>query len=261
MLAVISPAKKLNFSPMATGAATGAGYSVPAFLDDTRTLAEVARGLSRRQIKALMELSDGLADLNHARFQAFSADAEPAGAKPAVLAFSGDTYTGLDAGGLDAADLAWAQDHLRILSGLYGVLRPLDLIQPYRLEMGRKLTNPRGEDLYAFWGETLAGALDAAVADHPAPVVVNLASQEYFKAANPKALAARVITPVFKEVASGQSKVIGLFAKRARGMMARFIITNRVEDPEVLKTFTAGGYAYQDALSSDDEWVFTRPKP
>lgn len=257
MLAVVSPAKKLDFAApdMTTN------HSTPAFRDDTATLAEVARKLARTQIKSLMELSDGLADLNHARFQSFSSRPDPDGAKQAVLAFSGDTYTGLDAASLDAADLAWAQDHLRILSGLYGVLRPLDLIQPYRLEMGRKLANPRGEDLYAFWGDKLAGALDAAVAGHPAPVVVNLASQEYFKAANAKAMKARIITPVFKEVAAGQSKVVGLFAKRARGMMARFIIVNRLEDPEALKTFTDGGYAYQKALSSADEWVFTRPKP
>lgn len=257
MLAVVSPAKKLDFSALDAVVA----HSTPEFLDDTAALAKVARKLTRAQIKSLMELSDGLADLNHARFQAFSARPEPDGAKQAVLAFSGDTYTGLDAASLSAGDLAWAQDHLRILSGLYGVLRPLDLILPYRLEMGRKLANPRGEDLYAFWGDKLAGALDAAVVGHRAPVVVNLASQEYFKAANAKEMKTRVITPVFKEVAAGQSKVIGLFAKRARGMMARFIIVNRLEDPEALKTFSDGGYAYQDALSSPGEWVFTRPKP
>lgn len=257
MLAVVSPAKKLDFAP----AAPSLDHTVPGFLDDTAELVEVAQGLSRSQLKALMQLSDKLADLNFDRFKAFSDDAEPAGAKQAVLAFSGDTYTGLDAGSLDAADLAWAQDHLRILSGLYGTLRPLDLIQPYRLEMGRKLTNGRGEDLYAFWDNTLAAALDDAVAKHPAQVVVNLASNEYFKAARPKAMASRVITPVFKEVSAGASKVIGLFAKRARGMMARYIIVNRIEDPQDLKSFTDGGYTYQADQSGENEWVFTRPKP
>lgn len=257
MLAVVSPAKKLDFSEPAVPLP----HSQPGFLDDTRELVDVAKGLSRSQLKSLMQLSDKLADLNFERFKAFDPAAEPVGAKQAVLAFSGDTYTGLDANSLNADDLAWAQDHLRILSGLYGVLKPLDLIQPYRLEMGRKLTNPRGEDLYAFWDEKLAHALDGAVDGHAAPVVVNLASNEYFKAAKPKAMQARVITPVFKEVAAGQAKVIGLFAKRARGMMARYIITNRIEDPQDLKAFTDGGYAYQAALSSDDEWVFTRPKP
>ena len=257
MLAVVSPAKKLDFTPP-DGAPD---HTVPGFLDDTAALVKVARKLSRTQVKSLMDLSDGLADLNHARFQAFSSDAEPEGAKQAVLAFSGDTYVGLDAGTLSRKDLAWAQDHLRILSGLYGVLRPLDLIQPYRLEMGRKLANPRGEDLYAFWGEKLANALDAAVASHKAKVIVNLASGEYFKAANRKAIHARVVTPVFKEVAAGQARVLGLFAKRARGMMARHIVVNRIENPEKLKAFTDGGYAYQAAQSSADEWVFTRPKP
>lgn len=257
MLAVISPAKKLDFTP----AAPDVPRTQPAFPDDTETLVETAQGLSKRQLQQLMKLSDKLAELNYARFQAFDTDPESTTAKQAALAFSGDTYTGLDAGSLDADDMAFAQDHLRILSGLYGVLKPLDAIQPYRLEMGRKLTNDRGEDLYAFWGTKLAGALDAAVADHDATVIVNLASNEYFKAANAKAMTARIITPVFKEVSADTSKVIGLFAKRARGMMARFIIQNRIENPEELKKFKDGGYRFQANQSSDDEWVFTRPKP
>lgn len=257
MLAVVSPAKKMDFD----AADPALPASRPDFPEDTDILAETARGLSRSELQQLMKLSDKLAELNHQRFKAFSSTPGEDETKQAVLAFSGDTYTGLDAGTLDADDLAWAQDHLRILSGLYGVLKPLDRIQPYRLEMGRKLTNPRGGDLYAFWGTKLANALDAALESHQAPVVVNLASNEYFKAANAKAMKARVITPVFKEEQDGVLKMIGLFAKRARGMMARYIIVNRLEDPEGLKDFTEGGYKFQPGLSSDDEWVFVRPKP
>jgi len=193
--------------------------------------------------------------------QAFGAPRRDETAKPAVLAFTGDTYIGFDAPTLSVEDLEWAQDHVRILSGLYGVLRPLDLIEPYRLEMGTKLDNPRGKDLYAFWKGRISTVLDAAVAGHAAPVIVNVASTEYFKAVDEKALKARVITPVFKEETGTASKVIGLMAKRARGMMARYIVTNRLDDPEALKDFREGGYTFRPEQSDANTWVFTRPKP
>jgi cytoplasmic iron level regulating protein YaaA (DUF328/UPF0246 family) len=256
MLALISPAKKLDFNHLDRPLR----HSTAVFDKDTRSLVRTARNLSRRKLQQLMNLSDGLSDLNHARYKAFADEATPDNAKQAALAFAGDTYIGLQAASLDDGDLAYAQDHLRILSGLYGLLRPLDLIQPYRLEMGRRLATRRGGDLYDFWGDKLAKAIDAQVADHEAPVVVNLASNEYFKAARPKKLKARVITPVFKEVKDGKAMTIGTFAKQARGAMARFMIKNRIETPEGLQAFKEGGYKYQAKLSSADDWVFTRKR-
>lgn len=256
MLAIVSPAKKLDFEDLAAPLP----YTQPDFLDRAKTLVGVAKKLSRADLSRLMKLSEQLTELNFQRFKAFKPPFTTANAKQAVLAFSGDTYVGLDAGSLSEDDLVYAQDHLRILSGLYGVLRPLDLIQPYRLEMGSKLRNPEGGDLYDFWGEELADAIDDIVADHKEPVVINLASNEYFKATSPKTLKSRVITPVFKEIKDREAKVLGLFAKRARGMMARYMITKRIEKAKQLKTFKDGGYAYQDHLSNDDTWVFTRQR-
>lgn len=258
MLAVISPAKSLDFDP----APPAVPDTLPQFTEHTTVLTERARALSPADLKRLMGLSDKLADLNHARFQAFQHEHKrDVNAKQAALAFAGDTYTGLNAPGLSPDDLLWAQDHLRILSGLYGVLRPLDLIQPYRLEMGTRLDNPRGKDLYAFWKGIVGPALDDAVASHRHPVIVNLASTEYFKAAEAKALRHTVITPVFKEVKDGRAKVISFLAKRARGMMARHIIVNRLEDPEDLKGFTEGGYTFRPEQSDAQTWVFARPQP
>ena len=256
MLAIVSPAKKLDFDELAAPLP----HTQPDFLDRAETLVGVAKKLSRADLSRLMKLSEQLTELNFQRFKAFKPPFTTANAKQAVLAFSGDTYVGLDAGSLSEDDLVYAQDHLRILSGLYGALRPLDLIQPYRLEMGSKLRNPEGGDLYDFWGEELADAIDNIVADHKEPVVINLASNEYFKATSPKTLKTRVITPVFKEVKDGEAKVLGLFAKRARGMMARYMISRRVENSEKLKKFKEGGYAYQDHLSDDNTWVFTRER-
>ena len=254
MLAIVSPAKKLDFSPLERQLA----HSVPEFTDDAVTLVESVRKLSRSELQNLMKLSDALTDLNFQRFKGYAPKPSPDQVKQAVMAFAGDTYTGLDATSLDGDDLTYAQDHLRILSGLYGLLRPLDMIQPYRLEMGRRLSNPRGGDLYEFWDGQLAEAIDGIVADHAAGVVVNLASNEYFKAAQEKSLKARVITPVFKEIKNGEARVLGLFAKRARGAMARYMIQNRIEDPEGLKSFDTGGYGFRDDLSDGDTWVFTR---
>lgn len=253
MLAVVSPAKKLDFSP----APADLPVSRPALMADTEELMAVARTLTRADIARLMKISPDLAELNYQRFQAFELPFSPDNAKPAALAFAGDTYVGLDAPSLTRDELIHAQDHLRILSGLYGLLRPLDLIQPYRLEMGTRLANGRGADLYAFWGGRLTEALNAAMAESGG-VLVNLASEEYFKAVQVKGLKGRLICPVFKEVKLGQARIVGLMAKRARGMMARFIIRNRPTDPEYLKSFRDGGYIFRPELSDETRWEFTR---
>lgn len=254
MLAIVSPAKKLDFEPLDRQLAR----TEPEFSHDALDLVKSAQKLSRGELQRLMKLSDNLTDLNYQRFKGYSPKPSPDQVKQAVLAFAGDTYTGLDAATLGDEDLNYAQDHLRILSGLYGLLRPLDMIQPYRLEMGSRLSNTRGADLYDFWDDQLAEHIDEIVAGHSASVVVNVASNEYFKATRAKTLKARVITPVFKEIKNGEARVLGLFAKRARGSMARYLIQNRVEDPEGLKSFDTGGYAYRDELSDEDNWVFTR---
>ena len=256
MLALVSPAKKLDFNDLAAPLP----HTQPDFLGRAENLITAARKLNRADLSRLMKLSDKLTELNFQRFKAFQPPFTTANAKQAVLAFSGDTYVGLDATSLGEDDLVYAQEHLRILSGLYGLLRPLDLIQPYRLEMGSRLRNAEGADLYDFWGDDLADAIDEAVSDHSEPVVINLASNEYFKAARPKHMQTRVITPVFKEVKDGEAKVLGLFAKRARGMMARYMIKNRVEKSDKLKKFKDGGYAFQKHLSDADTWVYTRER-
>ncbi len=253
MLALISPAKTLSYAPTPNAPKA----TKPAFLDEAAILVERARKLRRKELSKLMGISANLADLSHQRFEAFQLDEAPRGAKSSVFAFKGDTYQGLDAATLNKDDIAFAQDHLRILSGLYGLLRPLDEIQPYRLEMGTKLKTKRGKDLYDFWGTELTEAVNEADPD----VVVNLASKEYFSAIKPEALSARLITPVFKEVKDGKARILGLFAKRARGMMARYIIKNRVADPKALEQFTDGGYEFQRELSDETTLVFHRPQP
>ncbi|WP_019644642.1 peroxide stress protein YaaA [Novispirillum itersonii] len=257
MLAVLSPAKNLDF----TAADPALPHTLPDLAADTAELAGRTRSLTPADLRRLMDISDKLADLNHARFQVLGSAESRASAKQAALAFAGDTYIGLRAGEMSADDLGWAQNHLRILSGLYGALRPLDLMEPYRLEMGTKLDNPRGKDLYAFWKGRISAVLNAAVDGHAHPVIINLASSEYYKAADDGLLTRRVITPVFHEERDGKARVIGLMAKRARGMMARHIILNRLEDPEQLKDFSDGGYAFRPAESGDSVWVFARPQP
>jgi hypothetical protein len=254
MLAVVSPAKKLDFETDAPEMAV----SQPVFLDDTEELIEVARKKSRRDLMKLMGISENLADLNYQRFAHFSRPFDRTNAKPAVFAFRGDTYIGLDADTMKAKDIDWAEDHFRMLSGLYGLLKPRDLMQPYRLEMGTKLANARGKDLYAFWGDKIAREINRLTDGHKDRSLINLASNEYFKSVKTKTLEGPVITPVFKEVKAGVAKVIGFSAKRARGMMARFMIDNRLETPEGLKKFAVDGYGYQDDLSTETEWVFTR---
>ncbi len=212
-------------------------------------------------VKSLMAISDDLARLNRDRFAAFAADPAPEAVKPAALAFNGDTYQGLEAKTLSADDLHWAQDHLGILSGLYGLLRPLDAIQPYRLEMGSKLKTRRGVSLYEYWGDTIAKALNARAADVGTDLLVNCASQEYFGAVDRKALKLRVITPSFMEVKDDKPRIVSFFAKRARGAMARFIVENRLTAAEAIKDFTSGGYAYDADLSDGDTWAFVRDYP
>jgi cytoplasmic iron level regulating protein YaaA (DUF328/UPF0246 family) len=255
MYALLSPAKKLDLDPTGTDLTT----TLPALLEDSKTLAERLRSLSQGDLGKLMKLSDNLAALNHARYQNWAPPFTSENAKVAALTFAGDTYTGLDAPSLSAEDLDWSQAHIGILSGLYGLLRPLDLIQPYRLEMGTRLANQRGSNLYAFWGQSLSQTINARTAEHTDRSIINLASQEYFKAVKPKALTSAVITPSFKEVKKGQAKVVGFMAKKARGMMARHIVVNRIQDPADLKGFTAGGYSYQADSSTAQTWVFSRP--
>ena len=255
MLVVISPAKSLDMTPVQIPA------TAPAFQDDALRLAKTARGLSLGDLKSLMAISDDLSRLNRDRFAAFAADPAPEAVKPAALAFNGDTYQGLEAKTLSADDLHWAQDHLGILSGLYGLLRPLDAIQPYRLEMGSKLKTRRGVSLYEYWGDTIAKALNARAADVGTDLLVNCASQEYFGAVDRKALKLRVITPSFMEVKDDKPRIVSFFAKRARGAMARFIVENRLTAAEAIKDFTSGGYAYDADLSDGDTWAFVRDYP
>ena len=253
MLAILSPAKKLDFD----SEPGFADFTLPRLTDQTEELVQIAKTKSRSDLMALMGISDTLADINYQRFQAMGSEA--ASKRPAALAFKGDTYVGLQADDFDGQDMDFAQNHLRILSGLYGVLRPMDLIEAYRLEMGTRLTNPRGKDLYGFWGAEIATVLkqDLAVPGSE-PVIINLASNEYFKAANAKALETRIITPVFKQDKDGILKSPGMMVKRARGAMARFMIKNRLTTSEALKDFNADGYAYRHDLSSENEWVFVK---
>jgi len=254
MLIVTSPAKKLNFSEDVTRS----GWSIPEFLEDSEILIREAKKLTRADLGKLMKISDKLGSLNFDRYLSWDKNFTPDNAKQALLAFKGEVYTGLDAGSMSVADLQWAQDHLRILSGLYGLLRPLDLMQPYRLEMGTKLANSRGKDLYQFWGSQITNALNQQQADETLPVLVNLASNEYFKSVQSKQLAAEIITPVFKDWKGDKYKIISFYAKKARGLMVAYIVNNRLDDVEQIKKFDSQGYAYNPAMSSAREWVFTR---
>ena len=255
MLIVISPAKSLDMDPVDVLA------TVPEFQDDAIRLSKTARNLTLAQLKGLMSISDDLARLNRDRFKAFAADPTAAMVKPAVLAFNGDTYQGLEAKTLNADDLAWAQDHLGILSGLYGVLRPLDEIQPYRLEMGSRLKTRRGTSLYDYWGDTIAKALNERASQAGTDTLINCASQEYFGAADRKALKLRVIAPQFLEVKDDRPRIVSFFAKRARGAMARFVVENRLTDADDILDFGTGGYAYDADLSMPDKPVFLRNYP
>lgn len=257
MLMLLSPAKTLDYeSPVPELPLT-----TPDFLAETKALLAILRELSVQDVAQLMGLSDKLAALNVARYADWSPRFTDRNSRAAILAFKGDVYEGLKAWNFTPEDHAFAQQHLRILSGLYGLLRPLDRLQPYRLEMGTALGNPRGGNLYAFWGDRLAKAVNAALAAQGDDVLVNLASQEYSRAALTPALKARVITPEFREEKGGQYKMVSFYAKRARGLMAAHVIRERLAHPDDLKGFRAEGYAYNAALSKGDTLVFTRPYP
>lgn len=258
MLFLLSPAKSLDWSPAPAGLAP----TRPDLMKDAGVLMRRARRLSVHQLRELMDISDDLATLNRERFQVITPEPDDEADRPAALAFNGDVYRGLDARTLDDEALAWAQAHVGILSGLYGVLRPLDLIQPYRLEMGTRLTTRRGESLYAFWGDRVTKVVRRRAQESGDGVVVNLASNEYFRVIQKKHLGGRLVTPVFKEEApDGRVKVISFFAKWARGAMVRWAIERKVEAVDELLAFDAGGYRHRPDLSDGDTWVFTRPKP
>lgn len=252
MLVVISPAKKLDMSVDARAPTT-----VPDFATDAATLAGVARDLTHDELRALMSISPALAELNAKRFADFGK--QPI--KAAALAFAGDTYQGLEAPTLEEEEMAWAQNHLRILSGLYGVLRPMDAIEPYRLEMGSRLKTDKGRSLYEYWGTRLADALNAQADATGSKLLVNCASQEYFGAVDRGALAIPVITPVFKEIKDGRASIVSFFAKKARGAMTRHIVQNRLSDMADLQGFSAGGYRYAADASDGETFVFTRDYP
>lgn len=254
MLILLSPAKSLDY----TTPPQVAEFTLPAFLKQSETLIKQLRKLSPADIAGLMDLSDQLALLNFNRYADWHLPFTPENAKQAVLAFDGDVYDGLAARTMSADDLAFAQRQVRILSGLYGLLRPLDLMQPYRLEMGTRFANKAGKDLYAFWGETLLAAINAELAAMPRPVVVNLASEEYFKAAVGRKIAGTVIQPVFEDWKNGKYKIISFYAKRARGLMTRYAVLNRLREPEGLKDFDLDGYAHAPEVSDATTWVFRR---
>lgn len=254
MLIVISPAKTLDYeTPSKTKT-----FTLPDYLDDSAELIHRMREFSALDIAELMHVSSKIAELNFDRFEAWNKNFSERNAKQAVLAFKGDVYTGLDAESFSAKDFKFAQSHLRILSGLYGLLRPLDLMQPYRLEMGSKLSNERGKNLYEFWGNTLTDGLNAQLKRIKSAYLINLASNEYFKAVKPKQINGEVITPAFKEYKNGDYKMIGFYAKKARGLLSRYIILNQLSDIEDIKSFDVEGYKFNKSLSKGNNWVFTR---
>lgn len=255
MLVTVSPAKRLNWKPVEGTTTT------PEFADEAQKLVKTARNLTLGELQKLMTLSPDLAKLNRDRFKSYEAEPDTFATRPAVHAFAGDTYIGLEAASLEPDELNWAQDHLRILSGLYGVLRPMDAIQPYRLEMGSRLKTRRGKNLYEFWRDSISKNLNAQAAELNTDVLVNCASQEYFGAVDAKALKLRVITPVFMEEKAGTAKIVSFFAKKARGSMARYMIQRRLTNPESLKDFDLGGYSFREDMSDADRLVFLRAYP
>ncbi len=254
MLTVISPAKTLDYE---TPAVTEE-FSQPSQLTQSRKLIRRLRELGSDDIARLMNVSDNLAEVNHKRFKQWKTPFKPENSRQALFAFKGDVYLGLDAYSLDDAAIEFAQQHLRILSGLYGILRPLDLMQPYRLEMGTRLKTEQGSNLYQFWDDRLTRSLNKELRESSADTLINLASNEYFKAIKPKQLKAQIITPAFREFRDGEYRFIQFFAKKARGLMSRYLIDQRIDDAAGLKDFNYEGYRFAAALSSDSEWVFTR---
>jgi cytoplasmic iron level regulating protein YaaA (DUF328/UPF0246 family) len=254
MLTVISPAKSLDFENPVPSIKT----TQPRFLKQSQMMIEQIKQLAPQDIAQLMKLSDKLSVLNYDRYQAFETPFTKNNAKAAVFAFKGDVYQGLDAETLSVEELNFAQNHLRILSGLYGVLKPLDLIQAYRLEMGIKFPNKSGKNLYEFWGDTLNQSIQKELDKSDSSILINLASNEYFKAVKAKQLTSKIITPIFKDYKNGQYKIISFFAKRARGLMSRYIIQNEINQPEGLKEFDLAGYKLDSKLSQNNELLFTR---
>lgn len=254
MLAIISPAKTLDYESAVEK------YDVfqPHLIDYSEQLIDLCRQLSPDQIASLMSISDKLAGLNAARFAQWQKDHHTENSRPAIYAFKGDVYTGLDVGSLSRENILFAQQHLRMLSGLYGLLRPLDLMQPYRLEMGTKLNNDKGKDLYAFWGELITHEIQRALDMQGDNILINLASDEYYKAVQPQGLTATVIKPVFLDNKGGKYKVISFYAKKARGLMCRYLIQGRLTKIEQLKEFNLGGYWFDEAASDEHELVFKR---
>jgi len=254
MLIVISPAKTLDYeSPVSLK-----DHTTPQFINDSQQLIRELRKLAPHDISELMHISDKLGALNYDRYKRWKPEFTDANSRQAILAFRGDVYTGIEADTFKTNDFKFAQKHLRILSGLYGLLRPLDLMQPYRLEMGTKFQNKKGKDLYSFWGNKLTDQLNSDIAASNSNVLINLASNEYFKAVKPKQIKVDVVSPVFKDWKNGQYKIISFFAKKARGMMSAYIIKNRLSKPEQLQAFNTDGYHYNAALSTPAEPVFTR---
>ena len=254
MLIVVSPAKKLDYDTPPTTER----YSQPDFLDQSQLLINNLRNYSALDLAELMKLSMNLAELNFDRYHAWTPEFTTDNAKQCLLAFKGDVYAGMDAETFSEQDLDHAQSHLRILSGLYGLLKPLDLMLPYRLEMGTKLPNSRGKNLYEFWGERITDAINAQLAAQGDDILINLASNEYFKSVKPKLVKGRIINPQFKERKGDDYRMIGIFAKRARGLMSRYILQNRLQDPQAIKDFNLDGYGYNELLSTDEQWMFTR---
>ena len=254
MITVISPAKKLDLEI----SAPSLELSKPDFLGQSRKLNKILREYNELDLMELMHVSKNIASLNVDRNLQWKTPFTDKNAAPAILAFKGDVYQGLDAPTLNKNDLKFSQKHLRILSGLYGLLRPLDLMQPYRLEMGTRLENDKGKNLYEFWGNQITDKINQELDSHRNKTLINLASNEYFKSIQPKQLDGAVITPSFKEKKNGQYKMIGIFAKKARGLMSRFLIKNRIDRPEDLKAFDLDDYRYNEKLSDEHTWVFTR---
>jgi len=257
MIITLSPSKGQDFeTPLLTKK-----YSRPADLQASELLIRELRKIRHGELQELMDVSSNIAELNVGRYKSFKTPFTPKNARQALLAFKGDVYGGIDIEHFSAEDFDYAQDHLRILSGLYGCLRPLDLIQPYRLEMKTRLKNPRGDNLYQFWGEEITNSLNKVLKKQQQPVLVNLASNEYFKSVKPQLLQGELLNINFKETKNGKTRVLAIFAKRARGMMTDYIIRNRIEEPAGIKKFRKGGYRFSKELSDDKQWTFERPQP
>ncbi len=254
MLIVISPAKTLDYdTPPVTEQ-----YSQPDYLEHSQQLINRARRYSALDIADVMSVSAKIAELNFERFEQWHAPFTPDNAKQALLAFKGDVYTGLDAESFSEADFQFAQKHLRILSGLYGLLRPLDLMQPYRMEMGRKIDTDRGKNLYEFWGDIITSGINKQLKQSGSSYLINLASNEYFKSVKPKLVEGEIITPEFKDWKNGAYKMMGVYAKKARGQLSRFIIQNQLDEVEGIKAFNVDGYVFNEEMSKGNTWVFTR---